>query len=93
MLFGPCWPTIYAETLGVVKEKKYTEMAGAILVMSIVGGAFIPAAQGYVSDLFHSMQIFLVPMACFIYVGFYFFSKTKQQQAAETLTEESEKIA
>ncbi|WP_416828918.1 L-fucose:H+ symporter permease [Ectobacillus polymachus] len=94
MLFGPCWPTIYAETLEVVKEKKYTEMAGAILVMSIVGGAFIPALQGYVSDVFHSMQIsFLVPMMCFIYVGFYFFSKLKKQQAVEKPSEELTKIA
>ncbi|EIJ78343.1 L-fucose transporter [Bacillus methanolicus PB1] len=76
VLFGPCWPTIYAETLDVVKDKKYTELAGAILVMSIVGGAVVPAVQGFVSDLFGSMQIaFLVPMICFIYVGFYFFGQ------------------
>ncbi|MCM3707954.1 MULTISPECIES: L-fucose:H+ symporter permease [Cytobacillus] len=80
MLFGPCWPSIYAETLGVVKNKKYTETAGAILVMAIVGGAFIPAAQGFVSDLFNSLQLsFLVPMACFIYVGFYSFGIIKQK--------------
>lgn len=79
MLFGPCWATIYAETLDVVKEKKYTELAGAILVMSLVGGAVIPATQGFVSDLFGSMQLsFLIPMACFIYIGFYFFGKMKR---------------
>ncbi|WP_040204110.1 L-fucose:H+ symporter permease [Neobacillus jeddahensis] len=84
MLFGPCWPSIYAETLGVVKNKKYTETAGAILVMSIVGGAFIPAAQGFVSDLFNSMQLsFFVPMACFIYIGFYSFGKIKQKVAVQ----------
>ncbi|MGG1572550.1 L-fucose:H+ symporter permease [Fictibacillus sp. NRS-1165] len=78
MLFGPCWPTIYAETLEVV-EKKYTETAGAILVMSIVGGAVIPALQGYASDVFGSMQTaFLVSMACFVYVGIYFFGEMKK---------------
>jgi FHS family L-fucose permease-like MFS transporter len=90
MLFGPCWPTIYAETLEVVKEKKYTEMAGAILVMAIVGGAFVPAVQGFVSDFFGSMQTaFLVSMACFMYVGFYFFGEMKKQKAVEKPAEES----
>jgi FHS family L-fucose permease-like MFS transporter len=93
MLFGPCWPTIYAETLEVVKEKKYTEMAGAVLVMSIVGGAVIPAAQGFASDLFGSMQLsFLIPMVCFIYIGFYFYGKMKRN-AAEQNAEEPLKVA
>ncbi|MFD4931449.1 L-fucose:H+ symporter permease [Peribacillus butanolivorans] len=84
MLFGPCWPTIYAETLEVVKDKKYTETAGAILVMAIVGGAVVPAVQGFASDLFGSMQTaFLVSMACFIYVGFYFFGEMKKQKTSE----------
>ncbi|MCK1993792.1 L-fucose:H+ symporter permease [Peribacillus muralis] len=83
MLFGPCWATIYAETLEVVQDKKYTETAGAILVMAIVGGAFIPALQGFVSDFFGSMQLaFLVSMACFIYVGFYFFGEMKTQKVS-----------
>jgi FHS family L-fucose permease-like MFS transporter len=90
MLFGPCWPTIYTQTLGVVKEKRYTEIAGAVLVMSIVGGAVVPAVQGYVSDLLGSMQTaFLVPMACFIYVGFYFFGEMKKQKTLENAEEES----
>ncbi len=84
MLFGPCWPTIYAETLEVVKEKKYTETAGAILVMAIVGGAVVPAVQGFASDIFGSMQTsFLVSMACFVYVGFYFYGEMKTQKNAE----------
>ncbi|MFE4708781.1 L-fucose:H+ symporter permease [Peribacillus simplex] len=84
MLFGPCWPTIYAETLEVVKDKKYTETAGAILVMAIVGGAFVPALQGFASDLFGSMQMaFLVSMACFSYVGIYFFGEMKKQKTSE----------
>ncbi|MBO0997352.1 L-fucose:H+ symporter permease [Bacillus sp. SD075] len=83
MLFGPCWATIYAETLEVIQEKKYTETAGAILVMAIVGGAVIPALQGFVSDFFGSMQLaFLVSMACFIYVGCYFFGEMKKQNAS-----------
>lgn len=82
MLFGPCWATIYAETLEVVEEKKYTEIAGAVLVMSIVGGAFIPAVQGLASDWFGSLQLsFLVPMLCFAAVGLHFAGKRKEEMA------------
>ncbi|UZJ78598.1 L-fucose:H+ symporter permease [Fictibacillus sp. KU28468] len=93
MLFGPCWATIYAETLEVV-DKKYTETAGAILVMSIVGGAVIPALQGYASDAFGSMQTaFLVSMACFVYVGIYFFGEMKKQKSGVKKTDETIEVA
>ncbi|MCO7174833.1 L-fucose:H+ symporter permease [Sporolactobacillus kofuensis] len=81
IMFGPCWATIYAHTLEVVKEKKYVETAGAILVMSIIGGAIIPAIQGLVSDLLGSMRLsFIVPMLCFIYVSIYFFGELKNSK-------------
>lgn len=76
-LFGPCWATIFAETLEEV-DKDYTEVAGAVLVMSIVGGAVIPAVQGLVSDSLGNMQYaFIVSMLCFMYIGFYFYGKRK----------------
>lgn len=72
ILFGPCWATIYAETLATV-DNKYTEVSGAVLVMSIVGAAVIPAIQGLVADMIGSMQLsFFVSMLCFVYVGYYF---------------------
>ena len=78
VLFGPCWATIYAETLATV-DKKYTETAGAVIVMAIVGAAVVPAIQGYVSDMSGSMQkAFVVSMLCFIYVGFYFWQSLRQ---------------
>ncbi|AOH54707.1 L-fucose:H+ symporter permease [Peribacillus muralis] len=90
MLFGPCWATIYAETLDVIQDKKYTETAGAILVMAIVGGAFIPALQGFASDYLGSMQLaFLVSMACFIYVGLYFFGEMKTEKVTIDPAEKS----
>ena len=74
---GPCWATIYAETLKSV-EKKYTETAGAIIVMSIIGGAVMPAVQGFVSDMTGSMQFsFIVNFFCFAYIGYYFYHKIK----------------
>ncbi|MEI9535082.1 L-fucose:H+ symporter permease [Moellerella wisconsensis] len=81
ILFGPCWATIYAGTLDTV-DNEHTEMAGAVIVMAIVGAAVIPAIQGYVADALHSLQLsFLVTMACFIYVGFYFFGEHKYKVA------------
>lgn len=82
LLFGPCWPTIYAETLETV-DAKYKEFAGAFLVMSIIGGAIIPAIQGLVSDLLGSMQLsFLISTACFVYVGIHFYGEIKLKETA-----------
>jgi len=72
--FGPEWPTIYAHTLDAVTEKKYTETAGAIIVMALIGGAVVPAVQGLVSDFSGSMQFsFIVPTICYALVTTYFF--------------------
>ncbi|MCW2256486.1 FHS family L-fucose permease-like MFS transporter [Providencia alcalifaciens] len=77
ILFGPCWATIYAGTLDTV-DNEHTEMAGAVIVMAIVGAAVVPAIQGYVADALGSLQLsFLVSMCCFIYVGIYFFGERR----------------
>lgn len=71
-LFGPCWATIYSKTLDVVKDKRHTETAGAIIVMSIIGGAFIPVIQGLVSDISGSLQFsFIVSFVCFAIILIY----------------------
>ena len=65
-LLGPCWATIFARNLDVIEDKRFTETGGAIIVMSIIGGAVVPAIQGLVSDLLGSMQLsFLVNLLCF----------------------------
>ena len=69
VLFYPCWATIYAGTLDTV-DNEHTEMAGAVIVVAVVGAAVVPAIQGYIADMFHSLQLsFLVSMLCFVYVG------------------------
>ncbi|MEN4980002.1 L-fucose:H+ symporter permease [Erwinia billingiae] len=92
VLFGPCWATIYAGTLSTV-ESKYTEVAGAFIVMAIVGAAFIPALQGLVSDRLGSMQMaFGVSLLCFAWVGFYFWGELrhkKQPAVSGRLAEEA----
>ncbi|XBS69845.1 L-fucose:H+ symporter permease [Acerihabitans sp. KWT182] len=80
VLFGPCWATIYAGTLDTV-DNRYTEVAGAIIVMAIVGAAVVPAIQGFVSDHLGSMkQAFSVSLLCFAYVGFYFWGELRNHQ-------------
>lgn len=88
-LFGPCWATIFAETLAEVDEE-YTEVAGAVLVMAIVGGAVIPAVQGLVSDSLGNMQYaFIVSMLCFMYIGFYFYGKRETKKSIEADIQQS----
>lgn len=91
ILFGPCWATIYAETLESV-EKKYTETAGAVIVMSIIGAAVVPAIQGLVSDITGSMQFsFIVNLFCFMYVGKYFYDEVKKETIQQTSDEGTSK--
>lgn len=71
-LFGPCWATIYSKTLDIVKDKRHTETAGAIIVMTIIGGAFVPLAQGLISDMSGSLQFsFITAAICFLVVLVY----------------------
>lgn len=78
-LFGPCWATIYSKTLDTVTDKRHTETAGAIIVMSIIGGAFIPAIQGLAADILGSMSYsFVVPVICFSVVILYSLDQMKQ---------------
>ena len=82
-LFGPCWATIYTRTLDSVEDKRFTETAGAVIVMSIIGGAVIPAVQGLVSDVTGSMQTsFCVNLVCFgaVLIYFYFAFKNSRKE-------------
>ncbi len=64
------FPTIFA--LGIKGLGEEGKVASSFLVMSIVGGAFIPPIMGQISDKTGSIQLaYLVPLVCFICV-FYF---------------------
>lgn len=72
-LMGPCWATIFARNLDAIEDKRFTETGGAIIVMSIIGGAVVPACQGLVSDLTGSMRFsFVVNLVCFGAILAYF---------------------
>ncbi|WP_131536909.1 L-fucose:H+ symporter permease [Pedobacter nototheniae] len=64
------FPTIFS--LGIFGLGKDTKIASSLIVMSIVGGAFLPLALGYISDITGSIQYgYAVPLVCFLVV-FYF---------------------
>ena len=64
------FPTIFA--LGIKGLGEETKIASSFIVMSIVGGAFIPLAMGYISDKTGSMQnAYIVPLLCFAVVLYF----------------------
>lgn len=61
------FPTIFS--LGIADLGKDTKMASSLLVMSIVGGAFLPLGLGYISDITGNIQYgYIVPLLCFFIV-------------------------
>lgn len=84
LLFGPCWPTIYARTLETVTDKRHTETAGAIIVMAIVGGAVLPALQGLLSDATNMQFSFILTAIEFALVAWYFISEMKYDAVEKT---------
>ncbi len=63
------FPTIFA--LGIKDLGSQTKIASSFMVMSIVGGAIIPLALGYISRNMNIQIAYIVPLLCFIVV-FYF---------------------
>lgn len=64
------FPTIFS--LGIAGLGKDTKLGSSLIVMSIVGGAFLPPILGLISDATHNIQYgYIVPFVCFLVV-FYF---------------------
>ncbi len=63
------WSNIFSlaiEGLGPLKSQ-----ASSLLVMAILGGAFLPPLQGYLADHVGIQTSFIVPMVAFAYIVFY----------------------
>lgn len=61
------FPTIFS--LSIARLGKATQIASSLLIMSIVGGAILPLALGYISDITHNIQYgYIVPFICFMIV-------------------------
>jgi len=63
------YPTIFA--LGVKGLGTHTKTGGAVIVMSIVGGAVIPPLMGRVADIANVAVSYAVPVLCFVGVALY----------------------
>jgi len=74
------WPCIFS--LSIAGLGKYTNQGSALLIMMIIGGAFIPPLQGLLSDAIGIHYSYIIPVICFLYLALYGFlvNKTLQKQ-------------
>jgi FHS family L-fucose permease-like MFS transporter len=72
------YPTIFA--LGIRGLGEHTKFGSSLIVMAIVGGAFMPPLMGWLADAFSMRMAFGMPLVCFVYVMLYaaFWPKLEQ---------------
>lgn len=64
------WPSIFA--LSVAGLGKYTSQGSTFLIMMILGGAIIPPAQGWLSDVLNNIHLsYIITIFLFGYLGFF----------------------
>jgi FHS family L-fucose permease-like MFS transporter len=63
------FPTIFA--LSLKDLGSYTKLGSSLLVMSIIGGAVIPAVMGRISDASNIQMAFVVPLICHLYILYF----------------------
>src|SRR4029077_978131 len=63
------FPTIFA--LSLKNLGALTKRGSSLLVMSIIGGALIPAAMGRISDASDIQVAFVMPLICYLYVIYF----------------------
>lgn len=63
------FPTIFA--LSLEGLGRHTKLGSSLLVMSIVGGAILPAVMGWISDRSSIQTAFAVPLVCYAYVLYF----------------------
>ncbi len=63
------YPTIFA--LGIRGLGEHTKLGSSLIVMAIVGGAFMPFIMGWLADTYAMRIGFVMPLFCFLYVMFY----------------------
>lgn len=63
------FPTIFA--LGVKDVGHHTKKASSFIIMSIVGGAIMPYAMGWMADQYSTAIAYAIPAFCFLVVAWY----------------------
>jgi FHS family L-fucose permease-like MFS transporter len=76
------WSNIF--TLAIRDLGKFTAQGSALLVMSVIGGAFIPLLQGWIADELNGYHYsFFVPVICYIYLAYYGFKGYKVKEVEQ----------
>jgi FHS family L-fucose permease-like MFS transporter len=70
------FPTIF--TLAVKGLGAMTSKGSGLVCQAIVGGALIPLVQGFTADIIGIQLSFIVPMLCYIYIGWYALNGSKE---------------
>ena len=77
------FPTIFA--LSIKGLGPHTKRGSSLLVMSIIGGAVIPAIMGRISDASNMQTAFIVPLICYVYILYF---ALRGYRPVDTLPEE-----
>jgi MFS transporter, FHS family, L-fucose permease len=74
------FPTIFS--MGIDGLGQNTKIGSSLIVMSIVGGAFLPPILGIISDQTASIQYgYVVPLVCFLVILLFAFNVHKTEKA------------
>lgn len=65
------FPTIFTLSIAGLEEK--TDKGSSLLVMSIVGGAILPALMGIFADNIGLLASFTLPILCYLYIAYFGF--------------------
>jgi FHS family L-fucose permease-like MFS transporter len=63
------FPAIF--TFGIDSLGEQTGRGSGLLCTAIVGGAIVPVIQGKVADKIGVHHSFVIPVACYVYIGWY----------------------
>ena len=85
------FPTIFA--LGIKDLGRHTKMASSFMVMAVVGGAIVPLALGYIARTVNMQMAYIVPLVCFIIVGWFGFRGYRIRNIAPAASLRTEEVA
>ena len=63
------WPALWP--LAMTDLGKFTKTGSSLMVIAIVGGALIPAAFGFLKDVFGAQNAYWICVPCFLYILYY----------------------
>ena len=84
------WPNIFS--LALDRMGAYKSQVSSLLVMGVVGGAFLPRLLGHVADVWNLQHSFIVPLIAYAYVAFYGWKGHQVGRKRGTITDASPTI-